>query len=175
MQPFSISVELEGRRPATWIKVCEGPLTRRKHLHNLLLAPLSVRDLCRVWCVGSSISVNILSAIASISVVIKLSVKLSHQTVLRSFILGLHKKVGLDWITEIYGNLISVVLLSVQIQEVLYGSPLQRLELSIKAMHTNLGVAPVLNTCAVVEGRGQEELLTYLLKLKERSDELEQV
>ena len=66
-------------------------------------------------------------------------------------------------------------LILVHIQEVLYGSPLQRLELSIKAMHTNLGVAPVLNSCAVVEGRGQEELLTYLLKLKERSDELERV
>ena len=43
---------------------------------------------------------------------------------------------------------------------------MQRLELSVKALHTYLGVAPVLNSSAVADGRGQEELLSYLLNLK---------
>ncbi|XP_072017937.1 uncharacterized protein [Amphiura filiformis] len=61
---------------------------------------------------------------------------------------------------------------SITREEVLYGSPLQRLELSVKAMHAYLGVAPVLDACAVIEGRGQEELLEYLLELKHESEQL---
>ncbi|XP_070562602.1 muscle M-line assembly protein unc-89-like [Ptychodera flava] len=59
-------------------------------------------------------------------------------------------------------------------EEILFHTPEERLEIAIETAQYYLGVPPQLNIAAVVKGKGQNELLSYLQMLKSTSQYITQ-